>query len=125
MKTIDHLMLGRRLLAQYGAGASGLHRRAFLLGCVEPDYNLLSYLRGLRRHKKFTATTPKTQPPSSAAAPRCLTAAHCPDADCRCILAVCAALLRRYLPHTAWAQPKKGGLSLENTDHLRLVSAGR
>lgn len=53
MKTIDHLMLGRRLLAQYGAGASGLHRRAFLLGCIEPDYNLLSYLRGLRRHKKF------------------------------------------------------------------------
>ncbi len=52
-KTVDHLLLGRYLLAQSGTPALRKHRRAFLLGCVEPDYNPLSYLRGLRRHGAF------------------------------------------------------------------------
>lgn len=29
------------------------HRKAFLLGCIEPDFNIFSYLRGMRRYKKF------------------------------------------------------------------------
>lgn len=29
------------------------HRKAFLLGCIELDFNIFSYLRGMRRYKKF------------------------------------------------------------------------
>ena len=45
MRTADHLLLGQYLLAHYAAPALQRHRRAFLLGCVEPDGNVFSYLR--------------------------------------------------------------------------------
>ena len=46
MQTKDHLALGLGLLA--GTQDEGLekHKRAFLFGCVEPDFNPLTYLRG-------------------------------------------------------------------------------
>lgn len=53
MKTADHLLLGRYLLEQCGTTQLSRHRRAFLLGCVEPDYNVFSYLRGMRHCRKF------------------------------------------------------------------------
>lgn len=53
MQTRDHLELGYFLLAKLRSPALDVHARAFLLGCVEADYNCFSYLRGFLRHKKF------------------------------------------------------------------------
>lgn len=53
MQTRDHLELGYFLLAKLRSPALDAHARAFLLGCVEADYNCFSYLRGFLRHKKF------------------------------------------------------------------------
>lgn len=53
MLTKDHLALGRFLLANAGHPALLAHAQAFLAGCVEPDYNYLSYLRGFARYKKL------------------------------------------------------------------------
>ena len=53
MQTRDHLALGRFLLEIAGSEALQKHRRAFLLGCVEPDYNMATYLRGGRRGRKL------------------------------------------------------------------------
>ena len=51
MRTKDHMALGRLLLEQTEQPALQRHRTAFLLGCVEPDRNPLTYLRGSRRHR--------------------------------------------------------------------------
>ena len=53
MQTKDHLALGHFLLRT--TADIGLHRNAgpFLLGCMEPDYNLATYLRGLKDHRAF------------------------------------------------------------------------
>ena len=53
MRTADHLLLGQYRLAHYAAPALQRHRRAFLLGCVEPDGNVFSYLRGMRHGEKL------------------------------------------------------------------------
>lgn len=53
MKTRDHLILGRYLINNCAVPQLKYHRKAFLLGCIEPDYNIFSYLRGMRRYKKF------------------------------------------------------------------------
>ena len=53
MKTADHLLLGQYLVERCGTPHLRCHRRAFLLGCVEPDYNVFSYLRGMRYYEKF------------------------------------------------------------------------
>ena len=53
MQTKDHLALGHFLLRT--TADIGLHRNAgpILLGCMEPDYNLATYLRGLKDHRAF------------------------------------------------------------------------
>lgn len=53
MQTKTHLALGHYLLVH--EPDAGLHRRSevFLLGNMEPDYNLATYLRGLRGHGLF------------------------------------------------------------------------
>lgn len=53
MQTKTHLALGHYLLNQ--EPDHGLHRHSglFLIGCMEPDYNLATYLRGLRKHGVF------------------------------------------------------------------------
>lgn len=48
MKTDSHLLLGQFLLRRWGSPAPG-KRAAFLWGCVEPDYNYATYLRGFLR----------------------------------------------------------------------------
>ena len=53
MKTTDHLALGHFLLDSVGSSELLKHRRAFLLGCVEPDYNKATYLRGMKACQKF------------------------------------------------------------------------
>ncbi len=53
MKTIDHLLLGVYLLARHQNPPLQSHRRAFLLGCIAPDHNLLSYLRRMPHGEKF------------------------------------------------------------------------
>ncbi|MDD3230831.1 MAG: zinc dependent phospholipase C family protein [Oscillospiraceae bacterium] len=53
MQTKDHLALGKLLLNLSDCNGLHKHRRAFLLGCVEPDYNMVTYTRGMRKHKKF------------------------------------------------------------------------
>lgn len=53
MKTKDHLALGRYLLQQTDSAALHQYSRAFLLGCVEPDYNMATYLRGFFCGKHF------------------------------------------------------------------------
>lgn len=51
MQTRDHDLLGRFLLERYGAGLDPICRRLFLLGCIEPDWNLLTYARGSLKHQ--------------------------------------------------------------------------
>lgn len=53
MKTRDHLVLGRYLINNCAVPQLLYHRKAFLLGCIEPDYNFFSYLRGMWRCEKF------------------------------------------------------------------------
>jgi len=53
MQTRDHLALGYFLLDLAGSERLLKHSRAFLLGCVEPDYNPATYLRGMRTGQKF------------------------------------------------------------------------
>ena len=51
MQTRDHKLLGLFLLERYGAEISPLCRRMFLLGSVEPDWNLVTYIRGSVRYQ--------------------------------------------------------------------------
>jgi len=53
MQTRDHLVLGYFLLDFAGSEELSAHRRAFLAGCVEPDCNAATYLRGMRAGQKF------------------------------------------------------------------------
>lgn len=53
MQTKTHLALGHYLLDREAAAVLHRYRGLFLLGCIEPDYNLVTYLRGLRGHGLF------------------------------------------------------------------------
>lgn len=53
MQTKDHLALGQYLLQQTADSGIHEHAAAFLLGCIEPDYNIPTYLRGIRGCQKF------------------------------------------------------------------------
>ena len=53
MKKKDHLMLASFILALADSSALTVHRAAFTAGCIEPDLNVFSYLRGSRKEKKF------------------------------------------------------------------------
>ena len=46
MKTIDHLLLGRYLLLSPNVQMTKYEKKAFLFGCVEPDYNPLTRVKG-------------------------------------------------------------------------------
>lgn len=51
MRGKSHVCLGQYLAEHYLAGASRVHRRAFLIGCVEPDRNPATYFKGSIRHQ--------------------------------------------------------------------------
>lgn len=53
MKTDDHLLLGKYLLNMKKIKLSLLKEKWFLIGCVEPDYNPFTYIRGSIKHKLF------------------------------------------------------------------------
>ena len=53
MQTKTHLALGHYLLDREAAAVLHRYRGLFLPGCIEPDYNLVTYLRGLRGHGLF------------------------------------------------------------------------
>lgn len=49
MRRKSHLALGNYLLTAYSPELSDISRKAFLLGCIEPDRNPASYLKGSLR----------------------------------------------------------------------------
>lgn len=53
MKQESHRRLGRYLLENLREMPKPIHTRAFLIGCVEPDRNPLSYLKGSIRARWF------------------------------------------------------------------------
>lgn len=53
MQTKDHLTLGQFLVEKSTDRELKKHQKAFLLGCVEPDYNVATYLRGFAGYQKF------------------------------------------------------------------------
>ena len=53
MKKKDHLMLASFILSLAGSSVLSLHSAAFTAGCIEPDLNVFTYLRGSRKEKKF------------------------------------------------------------------------
>lgn len=53
MQTKDHLTLGHFLVEKSTDRELKKHQKAFLLGCVEPDYNVATYLRGFVGYQKF------------------------------------------------------------------------
>ena len=53
MRSKSHMILGQYLAGRYLIHIPQLHTRAFLLGCVQPDRNPLTYLKGSIRHQWF------------------------------------------------------------------------
>lgn len=53
MQTKTHLALGHYLLAKEPDYSLHRYSGLFLMGCMEPDYNLATYLRGLKGHGVF------------------------------------------------------------------------
>lgn len=49
MRGKSHRFVGRLLADRYMKNAPSVHRRAFLLGCIQPDRNPASYLKGSLR----------------------------------------------------------------------------
>lgn len=49
MRGKSHQCLGQYLLGQYMRDISVIHKNAFLIGCVEPDRNPATYLKGSLR----------------------------------------------------------------------------
>jgi hypothetical protein len=57
LKTKSHLLLGKYIVRGIGSGARRAQRWAFMFGCVEPDYNYLTYLRGSLSNRMFSGHT--------------------------------------------------------------------
>lgn len=53
MQTRDHKMLAEFLVSEIGQELSVIYIKAFILGNIEPDKNLFTYLHGLVRGVKF------------------------------------------------------------------------
>ncbi len=51
MQTRDHDLLGRFLLEYYEASLGPICRKLFLLGCIEPDWNPITYARGSLKYQ--------------------------------------------------------------------------
>jgi len=51
MKTEAHQVLGIFLLRQLPNGVKRQHKKAFLLGCIQPDKNPTTYIKGSVHHK--------------------------------------------------------------------------
>lgn len=51
MRGKSHRYLGRYLVEHYMSDVPELHQKAFLVGCIEPDRNPVTYLKGSLRHQ--------------------------------------------------------------------------
>ncbi len=51
MRGKSHISLGQYLLARYLPDCTTAQKQAFLLGCIEPDRNPVTYLKGSLRHQ--------------------------------------------------------------------------
>lgn len=53
MKTKSHLLLAKYLLKQIPDVDSVINQKIFIWGCIEPDFNVFSYLKGSLKCQKF------------------------------------------------------------------------
>ncbi|MDD3513028.1 MAG: zinc dependent phospholipase C family protein [Synergistaceae bacterium] len=53
MKTKSHVLLAGYLLRQIPTVDSVIHQKVFALGCIEPDFNMFSYLKGSAKCQKL------------------------------------------------------------------------
>ena len=53
MRKKSHMELGNYLIRQYLSGLPGSHKTAFLFGCIQPDKNPITYLKGSIRYQWF------------------------------------------------------------------------
>ncbi len=53
LKRKSHLRLGGELAQLYLSGRSRMAQNAFVFGCIEPDWNPMTYLKGSRRHERL------------------------------------------------------------------------
>ncbi len=49
MRTVDHKLLAKLIIKKYMKDIPDKYKKAFYLGCIEPDYNPLSYFHGFFR----------------------------------------------------------------------------
>ena len=57
LKTKSHLLLGKYIVRGIGSSARKVQCWAFVFGCIEPDYNYLTYLRGSIKNRMFSGHT--------------------------------------------------------------------
>jgi hypothetical protein len=53
VKKKSHMLLGRHLIDELQNLPAKRHKKVFLFGCVQPDYNLFTYLKGSRKGRFF------------------------------------------------------------------------
>jgi hypothetical protein len=53
VKKKSHMLLGRHLIDEMQSLPAERYKRVFLFGCVQPDYNLFTYFKGLRKGRFF------------------------------------------------------------------------
>ncbi len=53
MEIKSHILLAKYLMKLTQEADSSKHHKLFLLGCIEPDFNVLSYLKGSMKCQKF------------------------------------------------------------------------
>lgn len=53
MEMKSHVLLAKYLLNQLPDSASAIYQRVFIWGCIEPDFNIFSYLKGSLKCQKF------------------------------------------------------------------------
>lgn len=53
METKSHVLLAGYLLRQIPTVDSVIHQKVFALGCIEPDFNMFSYLKGFAKCQKL------------------------------------------------------------------------
>ena len=53
MEMKSHVLLGKYLLNQIPNLDSEIYQKVFIFGCIEPDFNMFSYLKGSLKCQKF------------------------------------------------------------------------
>ena len=53
MRRKSHILLGKYIIEHYMENTGALHRKLFLFGCIQPDGNPFTYLKGSLRSRWF------------------------------------------------------------------------